>query len=73
MDSLNQSWSAFSQWTGGLDERGFAAFGELAMALSPLRRLADETMPPRGVLHGAEGPALVGGTRDAGAERGKRW
>jgi hypothetical protein len=73
MDSLNQPWSTFSQWTGGLDERGFAAFGELAMARSPLRRLAHEAVPARGVLRGEEGSALVGGTRDAGAERGKRW
>ena len=73
MDSHNKPGPAFSQWTGGLDERGFAAFSELAMARSPLRRLAHEAVPARGVLRGAQGQALVRGTGDAGAERGKRW
>ena len=50
MDLFDSARAALSPWAGGLDERGFAQFHELAMARAPLRRLVSTVLPARGSL-----------------------
>lgn len=61
------------QWSGGLDERDFASYRELAMARSPLRHLVHPNLP---VGAGARPAAAESADRDGPPARGrpgKRW
>lgn len=72
MDWVDRSWTGVPAWPGGLDERGFTTFGELAMALAPLRRVVRPDVP---ASTGVRDSAPVG-ARDGVAVRGrpgKRW
>jgi hypothetical protein len=73
MDTHNPTWSPFSQWTGGLDERGLASFQDMAMARSPLRRVAGAALPAAGVLPLNGDAELIGEPRGSRGRPGKGW
>lgn len=73
MDSLDPARATLSQWTGSLDDRGLASFRELAMARSPLRRLAYEVLPGPGHLPRAGDELLAPEGPGPRSRPGKRW
>jgi hypothetical protein len=73
MDTYDTTWAAISQWTGGLDERGLAAYRELAMARAPLRRLACALMLAEAVLPGTGNESLGSAGPRKGGRHGRRW
>ena len=72
MESVSRSWAGVSERPGTVDERDRAAFGELAMARSPMRRVGWPDPPD------ADGaPDSSAAVRRDGVPRGgrpgKRW
>jgi hypothetical protein len=73
MDTYDTTWAAISQWTGGLDERGLAAYRELAMARAPLRRLGGAPLPVEAALPGTGNELLGSAGPRKGGRPGRRW
>ena len=45
MDTYDRALAPLLQWSGGVNERDLASYGELAMARSPLRRMVHPNVP----------------------------
>ena len=73
MVSIDPEWAALQKWPIGLDQRGFSAVQELAMARAPLLRPADRNVPAGGCLRGAEKPTTGGDHPESRGRPGKRW
>jgi hypothetical protein len=73
MESLDPSWAALPTWTVGMDERGLAAFHELAMARAPLWRATDPVRSTGGCVRRPDKLAAGRDRPGPGSRAGKRW